>query len=87
MKDDETITEFFSKMVALTNQMKSREEKTFELRKVENVLRDLSLKFGHIVVALEELKDLLEMKLEELQASLEAHEMSLKHRDSEKVFE
>ncbi|XP_050895721.1 uncharacterized protein LOC127102394 [Lathyrus oleraceus] len=87
MKYDETIIEFFSKMVGLINQIKSYGEKTPELRKVEKVLRDLPLKFDHIVVAIEKSKDLSEMKLEELQAYLEAHEIRLKQRDSEKVFE
>lgn len=67
--------------------MKSYGEKTSGLEKVENALRAISVKFDHIVVAIEESKDLLEMKLEELQASLEAHEMRLKQRDSEKVSE
>ncbi|XP_050875195.1 uncharacterized protein LOC127078813 [Lathyrus oleraceus] len=67
--------------------MKSYGEKTSGLEKVENALRAILVKFDHIVVAIEESKDLLEMKLEELQASLEAHEMRLKQRDSENVSE
>lgn len=75
IKDDETIAEFFSKTVALTNKMKSCGEKTSELHKVEKILRDLLVKFDHIMVEIEESKDSSEMKLEELQESLEAHEM------------
>lgn len=72
-------------MVALTNQNRSCGEKTSELQKMEKVLRDLPVKFDHIVMANEESKDLSKMKLEELQASLETREMRLKQRDSEKA--
>ena len=50
----ETIVEFFSKMVALTNQLKACGEKTFELQKVEKVLRVLPIKFNHIMVEMKE---------------------------------
>ncbi|XP_050877038.1 uncharacterized protein LOC127080786 [Lathyrus oleraceus] len=87
MKDDETIVEIFSKMVTLTNEMKLYRENTSELQKLDKVFRVILVKFDHIVVAIEESKDLSEMKLEELQASLEEHEMRLKQRDLKKVSE
>jgi len=40
-----------------------------DLVKIEKVLRTLTPRFNHIVVALEESKDLDSMKIEELQAS------------------
>jgi len=43
-------------------------------RIVEKVLRTLTPRFNHIVVAIEESKDLESMIVEELQNSLEAHE-------------
>lgn len=87
MKDDEIIVETFSNMVTLTNHMKSCGEKTSELQKVEKVLRALPAKFDHIIVAIEESKDLSDMKLEELQASIKAHELRLKQINLKKVFE
>jgi hypothetical protein len=48
-----------------------------EQEKVEKVLRTLTSKFEHIVVTIEETKDLSEIKIEDLQSTLEAHE--LKH--------
>lgn len=66
MNDGGAIAEFFSKLVVLTNQMKSCGEKMSELLKVEKVLRAFPSKCYHIVVAIKESKYLLEMKLEEL---------------------
>ncbi|GAU51473.1 hypothetical protein TSUD_95880 [Trifolium subterraneum] len=63
---------------------KARGETISDLQKVEKVLRALTANFDYIVVAIEESKVLSDLKLEELQASLEAHEMRLKQRTSEK---
>ena len=51
------------------------------------MLRSLITIFDYIVVTIEEAKNLSEMKLEELQASLEAHEMRLQQRNSEREKE
>jgi hypothetical protein len=85
MNEGETVAYFFSRLVSLTNQMKSCGEIISDLQKVEKVLRALTANFDYIVVAIEKSKNLADMKLEELQASLEAHEMRLKQRTSEKV--
>lgn len=78
MKEDESVSEFFTRVVSLTNQMKAHGESINNLQKIEKVLRSLTTNFDYIVVSIEESKNLSEMKLEELQASLEAHEMRLK---------
>lgn len=46
MNDGKVIVEFFSRLVLLTNQMKSCGEKISELQKVEKVLRVLSANFN-----------------------------------------
>lgn len=63
MNDGEAISEFFLKLMVLTNQMKLCREKIYELQKVEKVLRVLPAKFDQIIVAIEESKYLLEIKL------------------------
>lgn len=82
MKEDESATGFLSRLVLLTNQMKVCVELINDLQKIKKVLRSLTVNFEYIVVLIEESKNLAEMKLEELQASLESHEMRLKQRIS-----
>ncbi|CAI8595324.1 unnamed protein product [Vicia faba] len=84
MKEDESIDAYFSRIVTLTNQKKACGESVTDLQKIEKVLRSLTLDFDYIVVTIEESKTLSKMKLEELQVSLEAHEMRLKQRNSER---
>ena len=84
MKEDESVSDYLSRIVVLTNKMKACGEAINDLQKIEKVLRSLTANFDYIVVSIEESKNLSEMKLEELQASLEAHEMRLKQRNSER---
>ena len=51
---------------------------------VEKVLRTLLPKFDHIVVVIEEVRDIETLELEELQGALEAHKQRLKERQPEK---
>lgn len=66
--------------------MKSCGEKIIEWQKTEIVLRALTSKFDHIVVTIKNFKNLSEIKFEDLQVSLEAHEIRLKQRNSQKVI-
>ncbi|WJX34776.1 hypothetical protein P8452_22853 [Trifolium repens] len=87
MNEQETISKYLARMLALTNLMKSCGETMTDRSKIEKILRTLTEKFDHIVVAIEESKDLATMKIEELQASLEAHELRVKQRSSNKAVE
>lgn len=54
--------------------MKANDESITNLQKIEKVLRSPTTNFDYIVVSIEESKNLAEMKVEELQASLEAND-------------
>ncbi|GAU44503.1 hypothetical protein TSUD_122730 [Trifolium subterraneum] len=77
MKSDESIADYFTRVETLTNQMKNCGSTLNEKEMVEKVLRTLTHKFDHIVVTIEQTKNLSEIKMEDLQSTLEAHE--LKH--------
>ncbi|XP_058746614.1 uncharacterized protein LOC131619543 [Vicia villosa] len=66
------------------NHIKVCGESINDLQKIERVLRYLTAHFDYIVVSMEESKNLVEMKLEELQALLKAHEMRLKQGNLER---
>lgn len=51
---------------------------------MEKILRTLPFQFDHLVITIEETKDLNEVKIEELQGALEAYEMKITGRKEEK---
>ncbi|GAU47674.1 hypothetical protein TSUD_380280 [Trifolium subterraneum] len=61
MKSDEVIADYFTRVVTLTNQMKNCGSTLNEEEMVEKVLRTLTPKFDHIVVTIEQTKDLSAM--------------------------
>ena len=60
---------------------------SFEQIIIEKILRSLTPQFDYIVIAIEHSKDLETMKIEELQSSIEAHELHLTDRTSEREVE
>ncbi|KAK2417383.1 putative mitochondrial protein [Trifolium repens] len=84
MMDKESIGDFFTRLQTLVNTMKNLGEQISDQQVIEKVLRTLNPQFDHIVVAIEESKDLSTMSVNELQSSLEAHEQRLKERKETK---
>ncbi|WVZ15014.1 hypothetical protein V8G54_012580 [Vigna mungo] len=58
-----------------------------DLMVIEKIMRSLPQRFDYIVVAIQESRELEKMKLEELQSSLEAHEMRMLERNLVKIDE
>ncbi|XP_057452837.1 uncharacterized protein LOC130744689 [Lotus japonicus] len=83
MEKSESISKFFTRLQTLAYQMRTNGEVMTDQILVEKVLRSLS-KFDHIVTTIEESKDLESIMIDELQGSLEAHEMRLNLRDSKR---
>ena len=84
MEDNESITDFFIKVTKLVNQIKVCGEVLTSRSVVGKILSSLAPKFDHVVVAIEELKDLSKLTKEELQGMLESHEQTMAERDAGK---
>ena len=87
MEASETITAYILRVLALTKQMKIYGEEYNEQAKVEKILRSLTSRFEHIVVAIEEAHDLSEMSVDELSGALQAHEQSMNEKQADKPIE
>lgn len=85
MKDGDTITEYFSRVMVVANDMRNLGEDMPDAKVVEKILRTLVEKFTYVVCAIEESKDIKNLSVDELQSSLLVHEQNLsKHIGGEK---
>ena len=81
MNEAESVEEYFTRVLSVTNQMRSNGEVMMDSKVVEKILRTLSEKFMYVVVSIEESKDTETISLEELQSSLMVHEQKFKKVD------
>lgn len=58
METTETIDAYINRFIALTNQIKTNNETHSEQTKMAKILRSLTPRFEHIVVAIEEANNL-----------------------------
>ncbi|XP_019457648.1 PREDICTED: uncharacterized protein LOC109358036 [Lupinus angustifolius] len=77
MEEGEKVADFFTRLITHTNALKACGEKMIDATIVEKVLMIVSPKFDYVVVAIEESGRVENMKIEELQGSLEANEQRL----------
>ncbi|XP_062151928.1 uncharacterized protein LOC133860318 [Alnus glutinosa] len=87
MKDGESMFDYFSRLLVIVNGLKRNNEKLDDIQVVEKVLRSISSKFEHVVVAIEEFKDLENLTIEELLGSLQAHEQRMQKNANSGVLE
>nr|KYP42595.1 hypothetical protein KK1_036003 [Cajanus cajan] len=83
MESNKIVAEYITHVQTMVNTMKGLGENLVELQVIEKVLHTLPTKFDHIVVAIEETKNLENLSLEELQGSSESHEYRLIERGEE----
>src|SRR3954469_25648328 len=87
MKNTEKVSEYISRVILITNEMKTCGETLSEQVIIEKILRPLTPQFDYIVVSTEHSKDLETMRIEELQSSLEAQELRFTERNFEREVE
>src|SRR3954468_23715273 len=87
MKNNEKVSEYISRVIVITNEMKACGETLSEQVIIEKILRSLTPQFDYIFVSIEHSKDLETMRIEDLQSSLEAQELRLTERTSEREVE
>lgn len=87
MESNEGVGSYFSRVITLCNQMKACGKKVSDKSIIEKILRTLPPRFDVMAVMIEETKDLDNMKIEELQGSLEAYEQKLNERNNGKSNE
>ncbi|XP_070667863.1 uncharacterized protein [Malus domestica] len=78
MKGSKSISDYFSRVLAASNQLKRNGEKLEDVRITEKILRSLDPKFKHMTI--EETKNLEEISIEQLMGSLQAYEEKRKKR-------
>ncbi|XP_028059411.1 uncharacterized protein LOC114263115 [Camellia sinensis] len=87
MNENEFISEYFNRTLTIVNQMRRYGEKMESLQVIEKIFRSLSPKFEHVVVAIEESKDLSAMSTDELMGTLEIHEQKINKKTPSSTLE
>ncbi|KAD5317147.1 hypothetical protein E3N88_17093 [Mikania micrantha] len=83
MKAGETISEYFSRVLSIVNQMRTNGEQTTDTKIVEKILRTLTDQYLFVVVSIEESRDVEKMTIDELQSTLLVHEQKFKKPEKE----
>ena len=84
MKEKENMQECLSRISSTVQQMRTLGEEIKESQVVSKVLRSLTKKYDHVVVAIEESKDMETYTFDELKGSLHSHEERICKGDDKK---
>ena len=74
MRLGESVTDYFSRTMAIVNKMRIHGDKTEDVTIVEKIFRSMTPKFNFVVCSIEESHDIDELSIDELQSSLLVHE-------------
>ena len=74
MRSGESVTDYFSRTMAIVNKMRIHGDKTEDVTIVQKILRSMTPKFNFVVCSIEEYHDIDELSIDELQSSLLVYE-------------
>ncbi|KAI3453478.1 hypothetical protein Pfo_010141 [Paulownia fortunei] len=84
MEENETIVKFNVKLCDIANEVHALGEKYIDFKLVRKVLRSLPERFAYKVIAIKEVRDLTELRLDEPMGALQTFEMNLNQNKREK---
>ncbi|XP_058762798.1 uncharacterized protein LOC131636130 [Vicia villosa] len=74
MKEGESVNDYFSRTLSISNKMRINRDKLEEVAIIEKILRSMTNKFDYVVCSIEESNDIDSLSIDELQSSLLVHE-------------
>ena len=77
MKELESVDQYITQVMNIVNQLRMNGEELLDQKVVEKFLRTLPKKFDHVVVAIEESKDLSQLSVDQLMGSLLSHDSKI----------
>ncbi|KAI3748357.1 hypothetical protein L6452_11377 [Arctium lappa] len=83
MKMGESVTDYFGRVMVITNDMRNCGEDMDDVKIVEKILRTLTENFNFVVCSIEESKDIDQLTVDELQSSLLVHEHKVRRKGGE----
>ncbi|GAB2290077.1 hypothetical protein Dimus_038084 [Dionaea muscipula] len=83
---EEPVAEFCSRVLGVVNQLKHNGETIADVKVIEKILRALDSRFDHVIVAVEEAKDINTMTIQDLMGSMMAHEEKMARRKKENTL-
>ncbi|CAL1388530.1 unnamed protein product [Linum trigynum] len=83
MKEDESVNDYFGRVMVVSNSMRNNGENMSDVKIVEKILRTLTERFNYVVCSIEESKDIDTLTVDALQSSLLVHEQRLSRRRRE----
>lgn len=82
MNESMSVLVYFSRVLSIVNKMKINGKEIDDFRMMEKNLHSLTPKFEHMVVVIEEDKDLSTMIMDHLMGTLQVHEHRLSKKSS-----
>ncbi|KAL5738376.1 hypothetical protein ACOSP7_031137 [Xanthoceras sorbifolium] len=86
MKSGESVTDYFSRMMAIINKMRIHGDKTEYVSIIDNILPSMTSKFNFVVCSIEESMNTDELSIDELQSSLLIEEKDVVETEAEDIM-